>query len=102
MSAAPAKDTFSERRPSNARSERDAQSTDEEKAVEETKEPEKDESEYPSGIKLFLILISIYLAAFLNALVSHGYPGVFFMQWRLTLTFYTGPNDHCYRHSQNH
>ena len=72
-----------------------------EKAPSPARNMAEDDAEYPSGLKLWLILCSIYLAAFLVALVRTQ------TELRpptelLTLTTFAGPNHHRNGHPQNH
>jgi hypothetical protein len=65
----------------------------------ESPEEKEDESQYPHGLKLWMILMSLYIAMFLVALVSIPYPLVLCHNG---LIHHTGSTNHRQRHPKNH
>lgn len=65
------------------------------KTIEEPKKIE-DDTQYPQGMKLILIMISLYFSMFLVALVGLSSSAL------LRLTYHLGSNNHIQRYPQNH
>jgi hypothetical protein len=75
---------------------------EEKEEEEEENESKEDEPDYPTGMKLTIITISLCLSVFLVALVS-SYPLIHLLESYLPqLTYLSGQHHHRYRHSSNH
>jgi hypothetical protein len=65
----------------------------------ESPEEKEDESQYPNGLKLWMILVSLYIAVFIVALVSIPY---LLILYHNRLIHHTGSSNHRQRHPKNY